>query len=108
MPWQKVGGGPAKDGGDLLPISKWEKGLVLEGQLVTRREGGMTQANGKKGLLMEFDDKRSGRVVYPLAAQLQYKLQTLRDGAKVRIECTGKDKLESGFSAWSFEVWVDE
>jgi hypothetical protein len=88
-----------------LGISKWGKGLIVEGTFLEIRESPNTRFEGK-GHILDLDTE-FGKVSYGCPTILYNYLQQVDRGEEVRITCLGKIKVPRG-KAWDFDVEVVE
>ena len=109
----KVLDGWSKPVNERLPIIKWKAGDVIVGSIIsTKQLPDSVDGKGAKktgGVIFTFQTLDGERVCYGAPTILWETLQTLDDGAVLRIECLGKTiATKRGQNAWAFDVRVRE
>ena len=85
-------------------ITKWTKGMLVEGTIVEIRNSPNTRFEGK-GHILDLDTA-NGKISYGCPTILYNYLHQVDVGDAVRIECLGKVKVPRG-KAWDFKVDVE-
>jgi len=86
--WVPIGGGSE--------IQKWETGTIVTGRFCGIRKGLM-------GFLIDIEDKNSEPLTYGCPTILKGKVESLKIGCAIRIQCLGKIETQRG-DAWNFKV----
>ena len=101
--------------GERLPISKWEKGRIVQGALGVKKKlpdtidgkGNVEKTGGHifNIALTDDDDQPTGeRLCFGAPTLLWEIIEATPEGTLVWIHCTGQVKTRRGQPAWTFEV----